>query len=66
MFAAQGERGGFQADGNGRMWVEIKTLKNPYGFEKSHAKFSNLKNFRKGLNNISTTKGDFSVDKHDG
>ena len=68
------------SDGDDGMRVKIKTQKHPYGFQHnpkkplyeklilkiSHAKFLTLKSFQKGLNDISTAKGNFSDDKHDG
>ena len=61
------------SDGDDQMSIEIKT-QNPLGLptqslnqnltlKKSHAEFPSLKNFQKGLNDISTTKGNFSDDK---
>ena len=62
------------SNGDDWMGVNIKTKKNPNVFQhnpqKSHVKFPSLQTFPEKINDISTTKGNFSddtaVDKHDG
>ena len=64
------------SDGDGRMGAKVKTRKNPLSFQqnpkksldqkltpkKSHAEFPSLKNFQKGLNDITRKKKPLEIE----